>query len=448
MDLPLAFKESIILQLHDSFENFLEGLQQPAPISIRINPAKYKIESNLTSVPWSKFGYYLSARPVFTLDPLFHAGAYYVQEASSMFLEQAVLQSVDTTKKINVLDLCAAPGGKSTHLLSLLNPESLLVTNEVIRSRASILAENITKWGNSNVIVTNNDVEDFQSLKGFFDLIVVDAPCSGEGLFRKEPEAMKEWSPQHVELCYKRQRRILADIWPSLKEDGILIYCTCTYNKLENEENLRWLKEQQNIKFLELSIPDDWGITAVNENEVIAYRFYPHRVEGEGFFLSVIKKTGNEEKNIQHKKKSTLIPLKQIPSQLKEWISKTDQYIFFQWGNAISFLPNEKISEAQLVMDHLNIISAGITAATLKHDKIIPEHGLAMSHALDQKKINTLELSLEEALDYLRRNSFYRKESEKGFALVTYKSLPLGWVNILSNRINNLYPSNWRIRMR
>lgn len=447
MDLPLAFKESIKLQLRDSFENFLEGLQRPAPISIRINPAKYKIESNLTSVPWSKLGYYLSERPVFTLDPLFHAGAYYVQEASSMFLEQAVLHSVDTTKKLNVLDLCAAPGGKSTHLLSLLNPESLLVTNEVIRSRASILAENITKWGNSNVIVTNNDVEDFQSLKGFFDLIVVDAPCSGEGLFRKEPDAMKEWSSQNVELCYKRQRRILADIWPSLKENGVLIYCTCTYNKLENEENLRWLKEQQNIKFLELSIPDDWGITAVNENDIIGYRFYPHRLMGEGFFLSVIKKTGSEEEDIQHKKKSKLIPLKHIPGQLTEWISKPDRYIFFQWGDVISFLPNEKISEAQLVIDHLNIVSAGITAATQKHDKVIPEHSLAMSQALDNKNIYSLDLPLAEALDYLRKNSLHKEESKKGFALVTYKSLPLGWVNILSNRINNLYPSHWRIRM-
>ncbi len=185
----------------------------------------------------------------------------------------------------------------------------------------------------------------------------------------------------------------------------------------------------------------------VNENKIIGYRFFPHRVKGEGFFLSVIRKRGKEDENIHNKKKSKLIPLRQIPGQLGEWISKPDQYTFFQWGDVISFLPNEKVSEAQLVIDRLNIVSAGITAATQKHDKVIPEHSLAMSHALDNKNIYSLDLSLSEALDYLRKNSLHREQSKKGFALVAYKSLPLGWVNILSNRINNLYPSNWRIRM-
>ncbi len=459
MNLPEAFENNIKTELESAFDLFQESLAQPAPVSIRINPAKNNSNGDLSAVPWSKFGFYLQERPLFTVDPTFHAGAYYVQEASSMFLEQAVLQSMDTNKELKVLDLCAAPGGKSTHLLSLLNENSLLVSNEAIRSRATILTENITKWGNANVIITNNDAESFQSLPGFFDLIVVDAPCSGEGLFRKEPEAIKEWSPQNVELCYKRQRRILADIWPSLKENGILIYCTCTYNKLENEENLRWLKQQKEITFLELQVDDHWGIEKVSDENIIGYRFYPHRVKGEGFFLSVIRKSEKEENNISHKKKSKLTFLKNVPQQISDWIKTPEKYSFFQWGELISFLPKNKINEAQLVIDNLSIVSAGIAAATMKHDKAIPEHALAMSHMLNVENINTLALSLEEALEYLRKNTISQEEtnphnhlisdnprSKKGFALVTYKSLPLGWVNVIPNRINNLYPSIWRIR--
>ena len=192
-------------------------------------------------------------RPSFTLDPSFHGGKYYVQEASSMFLEQAFCATYQFSRiALNVLDLCAAPGGKSTHLLSLMNKNSLLVSNEVIQSRAAILSENIQKWGHGNVIVTNNDPKDFQRLPGFFDVIVVDAPCSGEGLFRKDPNALKEWSEDVVALCSRRQRRILNDVWPTLKTGGLLIYSTCTYNADENEENLKWLKEEYHVESIPL----------------------------------------------------------------------------------------------------------------------------------------------------------------------------------------------------
>jgi len=231
---PPAFEQRMRPHLDKSWEEFEQAHQQFPPVSIRFNPKKAHSPIDLTIIPWTSHGYYLGERPSFTLDPLFHAGSYYVQEASSMFLEQAFLQAVDRTKPINVLDLCAAPGGKSTHLLSLMNKESLLVTNEVIRSRASTLAENIQKWGYDNVAVTNNDPQDFKRLSGFFDVIVVDAPCSGEGLFRKDPGAMGQWSTDNVALCARRQQRILNDVWPALKEGGILIYSTCTYNELEN----------------------------------------------------------------------------------------------------------------------------------------------------------------------------------------------------------------------
>jgi NOL1/NOP2/fmu family ribosome biogenesis protein len=365
-----------------------------------------------------------------------------------MFLEQAVCQSTDVTTKLNVLDLCAAPGGKSTHLLSLLNQQTLLVSNEVIRSRANILTENITKWGNPNVIVTNNEASDFQSLTGFFDLIVVDAPCSGEGLFRKDPDAMKEWSPQHVDHCYKRQRKILADIWPALKENGTLIYCTCTYNHFENEDNLKWLGQQNEIEFIDLNIPTDWGIEKVEENNIKGYRFYPHNVNGEGFFLSVIKKLDRSQFHTYHnRRKPKITPLKIIPTPITEWVRNHEQYLFFQWNDLISFVPTPKLNEIQLLLDHLSIVSTGTKAATVKHNKFIPEHPLAMSQVLNNDNILSLPLSLDESLNYLRKNTITSEETKKGFALVTYKSLPLGWVNIIPNRINNLYPSNWRIRM-
>ncbi|MES1226926.1 MAG: RsmB/NOP family class I SAM-dependent RNA methyltransferase, partial [Bacteroidota bacterium] len=217
-----GFDKDAFVQIHESGEQIT---------SVRVNPNRtFNVEYSTLNVqgkvPWSSNGYYLSERPSFTTDPLFHAGAYYVQEASSMFLEEAVKQTCDLSKPLKVLDLCAAPGGKSTLLQSIISNESLLISNEVIKSRVNILSENITKWGAANVVVTNNDPKDFQRLPEYFDLIVIDAPCSGSGLFRKDPEAITEWSSDNVMLCSQRQQRILADILPCLKPGGILIYST------------------------------------------------------------------------------------------------------------------------------------------------------------------------------------------------------------------------------
>src|SRR5436190_23182745 len=225
--------------------------------SIRINPFKSSAEklihdSRLTiheNIPWCEHGYYLKERPSFTFDPLFHAGCYYVQEASSMFLEQALKQTVDLSKPLRVLDLCAAPGGKSTHIQSLISPGSLLVSNEVIKSRCNILKDNIIKWGCNNVVVTNNDPKDFARLENYFDVIVVDAPCSGSGLFRRDEEAIGEWSENNVQLCSQRQQRIIADVWPALKKEGILIYSTCSYSKDEDENIIKWMDATFNIQY-------------------------------------------------------------------------------------------------------------------------------------------------------------------------------------------------------
>ena len=228
--------------------------------SVRSNPEKiFNIQhsifnAQLEKVLWSSNGYYLFERPSFTLDPLFHAGAYYVQEASSMFLEEVLKQTVDLTRPLRVLDLCAAPGGKSTLIQSVISKDSLLVSNEVIKTRVNILAENIAKWGAPNVIVTNNDPSDFKRLPGYFDVIVVDAPCSGSGLFRKDPNAINEWSENNVALCAQRQQRSLADILPSLKEGGVLIYSTCSYSQSEDEDISNWLQKEYSFFNLQSSI--------------------------------------------------------------------------------------------------------------------------------------------------------------------------------------------------
>lgn len=432
--------------LAEEWPAFESSHQQPSFTSIRLNPAKQK-PYDLTKIAWTDFGYFLPERPSFTLDPTFHAGTYYVQEASSMFLEQALKQTVDLTKPLRVLDLCAAPGGKSTHLLSLLNQESLLVSNEVIRSRASILSENIQKWGHANVVVTNNDPKDFQRLNGFFDVMVVDAPCSGEGLFRKDPKAMEEWSEDNVALCAQRQQRILADVWPALKQDGILIYCTCTYNEKENEENIGWLIHNSKLKIQSLRVEhnNDWGVEEIVKNGMYGYRFFPHKVKGEGFFISVLRKKDEAEEVTMRTKTQLPLVSKKIAERVNEWLLNPHQLILLD--DLIVALPEQFRTEINWLANNLSVVTQGTAVATLKHEKLIPEHAVALSLELNRDQFVQIELSLDQALAYLRKETPLIGEGQKGFALVTYQNHPLGWVNLLGNRINNLYPANWRVRM-
>jgi 16S rRNA C967 or C1407 C5-methylase (RsmB/RsmF family) len=291
-----GFEESSFLAVHH---------QGPLVTSVRLNPAKVWDETEdekelfaqdiaMSAVPWSSTGYYLSSRPSFITDPSWHAGLYYVQEASSMFVEQAYLQHAGEVHAPVVLDACAAPGGKSTHLQSLIGPEGLLVSNEVIRNRVGILAENMQRWGGENVVVTSADPANFHRLPGFFDVVLVDAPCSGSGLFRRDPEAIREWSPSLVELCNARQQRILSDLWPTLKEGGLLIYATCSYSLAEDEDILDWLMTNFEVETLKINLDPVWGVVDVRSGQTGAYgyRFYPNLVEGEGLFLCCLRKKG------------------------------------------------------------------------------------------------------------------------------------------------------------
>lgn len=364
-----------------------------------------------------------------------------------MFLEQVFNQVIDLKAPLNVLDLSAAPGGKSTHILSLLNNRSLLVSNEVIRSRASILAENIQKWGHANVVVTNNDPKDFQSLPGFFDVIVIDAPCSGEGLFRKDADAMNEWSPDNVALCSSRQKRIVADVWPALKENGILIYSTCTYNDAENEENLVWLKKNHPIEFLKLNLDQSWRIEESIKDDVVGYRFFPHRVKGEGFFISAMRKlNGGNPLKIKSRQRLKPAPKKTVQA-IQPWVLSPESYYYFEHNQVVYFLPEEKSEEADVLAQYLKIVSAGTAITEVKHNKLIPEHALAVSIHLHKENFTNLHLDYDAAIKYLRRDTLQLPETPKGYCLINFENTSLGWVNSIGNRFNNMYPMEWRIRM-
>jgi NOL1/NOP2/fmu family ribosome biogenesis protein len=411
-------------------------------------------------------GRYLATRPVFTLDPLLHAGAYYVQEASSMFLEQVAGLWHGQTG-LRFLDLCAAPGGKSTHLADLLPADSLLVSNEAIRGRTAALLENLAKWGNPNVVVTHNDAAAFAALPGFFDVMLIDAPCSGEGMFRKDPAAMDEWSEAHVTLCAARQRRIVADAWDALKDEGLLLYSTCTYNHDENENNVQWIIQHLGADVVHIPLQAAWGI---EENDC-GYRFYPHRVKGEGFFISLLRK-----------RRTTPRPLPSPPPRgggrtrhsdwsEAEWRNLLNAnrflaslgmtppsgragegwlrggFTFIREDNCVHALPDTFVNDIWCLKQHLRILQAGVKTGEVKGADIVPATALALSTALRKDAFPCEEVDKDTALRFLHRDAISLTQQTKGYCLVSHQNLPLGFVKNIGSRSNNLYPSAWRIRM-
>lgn len=445
--LPEDFRRRIKDQFGQESTDFLESLERETITSVRINQKKLpSVPNNFEAVPWCKTGFFLNKRPVFTLDPLIHAGAYYVQESSSMFLEQA-FKTIDLPGDKLVLDLCGAPGGKSTHLLSLLSDKDLLVSNEVIQSRAKILQENICKWGAQNIVISNNDPKDFQRLNGFFDIIVTDAPCSGEGLFRRDQSARNEWSTENAHLCAVRQRRILADIWPALKTGGYLIYSTCTFNPEENEENLKWLQTQNNVESIRIPLKAEWKVDETETNGVIGYRFLPNRIKGEGFFISVLRKT-DIETAYRFQKKTKNIPMK-VPDSLsfvRNWIERDNSDFQMVRDTIVSF-PSHWKSELAALRDSLKIVGFGLPLAEIKGKNTVPAHELAISPILNKNSFEYCELDLAEALRYLRKDEIKTGSESAGWQIVRFRQIPLGFIKNLGNRINNYFPKEWRIRM-
>lgn len=446
MDLPKDFTDLMRQQYGDEMaENLFEGLSAEPCVSIRLNPKKsplicpegetreggingdrLHLLNEATAVPWCPDAFYLSERPAFTFDPLFHAGVYYVQEASSMYLAEVLRKWLPQTQKRgeqsggtqqsslplqgagtaasecgSALDLCAAPGGKSTLLRSLLPDDCLLVSNEPMPKRAQVLAENMTKWGHPNSIVTQNYPADFTFLSDMFDLIVTDVPCSGEGMFRKDEGAIRDWSVENVDTCWRRQRSILTDIWPTLKPGGLLVYSTCTFNHFEDEDNVAWIAEHLGAEVLEQR------------------HFFPGRDAGEGFFIAALRKR-------------------------KEGVGEGNG----KASESVQSLLRGKIQR------NMNVLLNGVPKPEKTPKGVVPSHVLAMStnlwnpetpEAVEASAYPRYELTYDEALAYLRREAL-RIEAPRGIVLVTFKGVPLGFVKSVGNRANNLYPQEWRIR--
>ncbi|MFY9150797.1 MAG: RNA methyltransferase [Prolixibacteraceae bacterium] len=444
--MPAAFVERIKNQFPADYNLFIQAIDQEAAISLRTNPRKFNLPLTPEKIPWCESGIFLNERPIFTLDPIFHSGAYYVQEASSMFVEQAFRQ-IEHRKDRIVLDLCGAPGGKSTHLLSLLENSDLLVSNEVIRSRVSVLNENIRKWGHQNVVICNNDPADFSALEGLFDLILVDAPCSGEGLFRRDASAIQQWSVDNTNLCATRQRRILADIWPSLKTGGYLIYSTCTFNPEENEENLKWLAENNEVESVRIPLQENWGTEEIEANGLFGYRFLPHKVKGEGFFLTLVrKKDGRDSFSASRKTKTRLENMPKQFTEIRNWLTTPDSEFFVKSEFLIAF-PQSKIPVLNALSDQLRVISFGLPVAQFKKNDLLPEHTFALSVDRNPEIFESTELDLRDALLFQKKDEIRINSTVKGWMLVQYQGVPLGFVKNLGNRANNYFPKEWRIRM-
>ena len=471
MNLPIEFIEQTNSLLGQTEAGrLIDVLRTESPISIRLNGKKYQellpsVGQLSEQVPWCASGYYLDKRPAFTFDPLWHAGLYYVQEASSMFLEQVLCQYMDKSIPLCTLDLCASPGGKSTHLRSLLPDDSLLISNEIVRTRAQILAENMTRWGHTSVVVTNNSPADFTPLEACFDLVLADVPCSGEGMFRKDEASIAEWSMANVDTCQDRQRRILQAIWPALRPGGLLIYSTCTYNMKENEENVRWIRDELGADILPLDIPSSWGITGclLPDEDFPVYRFLPHRTRGEGLFMAVLRKTDGEAGTTpailgRKKEKAGKKPAKKSVNTFSKtqletvrgWLSSSTstEYEVLAWEDLALAFPRRWMDTLNLLQSRsLHLLTAGTAIAQLKGHDLMPCHSLAMSLLMEAGVFPRVPLDYARAIGYLRRESIALPGyAPRGYLLATYRGCPLGFMKNVGNRANNLYPQEWRIK--
>lgn len=449
--LPPPFIRQMQTLLGSEWPLLEAALQETPPVSVRLNPRRIptfqSLELGPDRVPWHPYGYYLPQRPVFTLDPTFHAGAYYVQEASSMFVREALIQTVDFTQPIKILDLCAAPGGKSTLIADLIQPHSLLIANEAIRARTAPLRENLERWGVPNIAVTSGEVEEFAAMENTFDVILADAPCSGEGLFRKDLDARKEWSLPHVELCAARQKRILAAAVQALAPGGIILFSTCTYNDQENDQNLRWLAQSFELESIDLEIPAEWGVRNTAGG---GYQFYPHLLKGEGFFISVFRKKTQTFKRLNagaNYKQLKPLPKSQAPEAAAWLHPKADARFFLSPSNEVLALPAALDGDYLLLDKFLKTKWFGLNIGEFKGKDFVPGHALALSDWASPE-LPGIDLDRDQALLFLKKESFDPPAgAAKGWAVVRYAGLNLGWVKILPNRLNNYLPQERRIRM-
>ncbi len=440
-DFPKEFIDRLKAQRKDA-DALLQALNSDSPISLRLNPRKLCASfENDEVVPWCPSGRYLTERPSFTKDPVFHAGAYYPQEAGSMFID-AILKQLDLSSTCVALDLCAAPGGKSTILLDNLGDEALLISNEIVRSRAYILRDNLSRWGKSNVMVTNKSAADFSAFKGLFDLVLIDAPCSGEGMFRKDQNARNEWSSFNAKQCVLRQTEILDDIWPSIQEGGYLIYSTCTFNPEENHVQLARFISKNDCELVSLDFPESFNLDVVESQ--IGYSCLPHKMKTEGFYFAVLRKTeptrnfqikNKREQGRKVKVKSPELPNFRIP----------ENHRVLYLNDSFYLVPEKQAEKMLHVQEQLGCMKFGVCLGEVIGNKWLPHFEYALS-IYEKHDFPVVTLSLDEALQYLKGNPI-NIEGKDGWQIADFQGLSLGWLKKIGNRSNNYYPKELRIRM-
>ena len=460
--IPKDFLETSVSIFGRESEEFLASLDSEPSLGIHINAEKMQktgvvIPDNAERVEWTSNGFYLKSRPRFTFDPFLHAGAYYVEEPSSMFVEKALNYIQKDIRIDRALDLCAAPGGKSIMIRNSMKG-GLLVSNEPLSKRAAVLTENLAKWGNPDIIVTSDFPEAFDGLTGFFDLIATDVPCSGEGMFRKDETARSEWSKANVENCVQRQRDILRTIWPTLRKGGYIIYSTCTFNRREDEENVLFIANELGAEIIHLETDADWHICGdITGRNLPVYHFFPHKTRGEGFFLALLKKTSDtppaENRKSKKKKPETV-----SADGFAEWINCKENFDFHKSKDGITALRKAFADDYAAISEKLNVICAGVRVCTEKPAKFsnsarkpnpqfVPAPGLALCSCLNRKAFPDISLNYSDAIKFLRGESIpLTVYAPRGWVTVSYRNLPLGFANNVGSRLNNSYPPAWRIR--
>ena len=435
-------------RLGDDAERLFAALDTETAVSLRLNHMKPAESFEGESVGWCKWGRYLAERPQFTLDPLLHGGAYYVQEASSQFV--AHLLANHDMEGAKVLDMCAAPGGKTTIYSTLVGRRGLVVANDISHSRAMALADNVQRWGMGNVVVTCNEPSHIGAFTHWFDVVAVDAPCSGEGMFRKMEEARTEWSPSSPDVCAERQREILAEAWRVLRPGGTLLYSTCTFNPTEDEGVVEWLMAEygDELESVDSVLTEDgWGIERSCIGAFQCFHFYPHKTRGEGFFAAIAKKSDGAIKRNSPKARRKLFskPAKADVKELARWVDDASEHEFMMVGEDI-YAYNSAVADSIVTLsENLSVGYSGVAMGRIFKQRLKPEHPLALYVGLNKGVVPMVEVSLEDAVDYLRRNDIAATQFDEGINVVVYRGIPIGFVKRIGARCNNMYPKDLRI---
>ena len=446
MTLSADFIAQMRAILPDEADALLAAITSTEPsVAIRVNPLKAPAHAApaLRRVPWCDAGRYLAEREPFTFDVDFQSGRYYVQDASSMFIHHVLRHLVK--EPVRYLDLCAAPGGKTTTAISALPQGSMVVANEIVNARARVLCENLQKWGAPRCVVTCNAPHHFGRLSHFFDVVAADVPCSGEGMMRKDEQARRQWSPALVKQCADLQRSIIADVWDALRPGGLLIYSTCTYNTLENEQMLAWMVHEYGAEPVAVPVPEQWHIHPAIEGNLPCYRFMPHRTEGEGLFMAVLRKPEAPRKEVRLKKaKATKAKPLPVPKDVRFRLKDADHFDFSVVNDEVVAVPADMAPIMPAFAD-LNVMHMGVNVGAIKGKNCVPSHALALSSALNPAAFPTCEVDYLAAMAFLRGEALSLPQAPRGYVLLTYHSQPIGFVNNLGNRANNLYPKAWRV---